>query len=419
MTKKLDEQFISIIHPVCCGLDIHKKKISACLITVDPYGNEDFEIREFGAFTNDLLSLKDWLLENDCPIVAMESTGVYWRSVHNVLEGLMEIVLVNARHIKNVPGRKTDISDSKWLAGLLRHGLVKGSFIPEKEVRQWRELTRLRRIYTESLGDYKRRVHKLFETANIKIDSVVSDLFGVTGRNLIHQLCNKESQLTLEAIKQCAKGSLKSKVGELHQSIQGFFEEHHRFQLTVMMETIAVFESHISEISERLKNLTAPYQDILDRLDEIPGIDKVAAQSIVSEIGVDLDEFICAAALASWAGLCPGNNESAGKRKSGTTSVHRHPFKTILIEVAWAAVKKKDSYYRDKYYRLRSRLGSKKAIVAIAHRISKAIYHIIKFGASYKELGEEYLAMKNKNQKLYNLNKQAKQLGYNLVPCTE
>src|SRR3990172_1037515 len=381
MTKKLDEQFVSIIHPVCCGLDIHKKKISACLITVDPFGNEDFEIREFGAFTNDLLSLKDWLLENDYRIVAMESTGVYWRPVHNVLEGLMEIVLVNARHIKNVPGRKTDISDSKWLAGLLRHGLVKGSFIPKKEVRQWRELTRLRRTYTESLGDYKRRVHKLFETANIKIDSVVSDLFGVTGRNLIHQLCNKESQLTLEAIKQCAKGSLKSKVEELHQSIQGFFEEHHRFQLTVMMETIAVFESHISEISERLKNLTAPYQDILDRLDEIPGIDKVAAQSIVSEIGVDLDEFICAAALASWAGLCPGNNESAGKRKSGTTSVHRHPFKTILIEVAWASVKKKDSYYRDKYYRLRSRLGSKKAIVAIAHRISKAIYHIIKFGS--------------------------------------
>ena len=170
MTKKLDKQLISIIHPICCGLDVHKKKISACLITVDPLGKEKCEIREFGTFTKELLLLKDWLLDNDCPLVAMESTGVYWRPVHNVLEGLMEVVLVNARHIKNVPGRKTDISDSKWLAGLLRHGLVKGSFIPEKEVHQWRELTRLRRTYTESLGDYKRRVHKLFETANIKIE---------------------------------------------------------------------------------------------------------------------------------------------------------------------------------------------------------------------------------------------------------
>ena len=185
MTKKLDEQFVSIIHPICCGLDIHKKKISACLITVDSSGNEESIIKEFGTFTNDLLELRDWLLEYECPIVAMESTGIYWRPVHNVLEGFMEVVLVNARHIKNVPGRKTDISDSKWLAGLLRHGLVKGSFIPDKDVRQWRELTRLRRTYTESLGDYKRRVHKLFETANIKIDSVVSDLFGVTGRNFL------------------------------------------------------------------------------------------------------------------------------------------------------------------------------------------------------------------------------------------
>ena len=419
MTKKLDKQFVSIIHPICCGLDVHKKKISACLITVDPLGNEKFEVREFGTFTNELLSLKNWLLENDCPIVAMESTGVYWRPVHNVIEGLMEVVLVNARHIKNVPGRKTDISDSKWLAGLLRHGLVKGSFIPEKKVRQWRELTRLRRTYTESLGDYKRRVHKLFETANIKIDSVISDLFGLTGRNLIQLLCNEESQLTLEAVKQCAKGSLKSKVEELYLSIQGFFEEHHRFQLIGMMGMIVLFEDQLTAISERLTTLMEPHQDILDRLDEIPGIDKVAAQAILSEIGVELDEFISTAALASWAGLCPGNNESAGKRKSGKTSVHKHPFKTILVEVAWAAVKKKGSYYRDKYYRLKSRRGSKKAIIAIAHKISKAIYNIIKFDASYKELGEEYLTLKNKHQKLYSLNKQAEQFGYKLVRCTE
>lgn len=419
MTKKSEEQFVSIIHPICCGLDIHKKKISACLITVDSFGNEESIIKEFGTFTNELIELRDWLLEYDCPIVAMESTGIYWRPVHNVLEGFMEVILVNARHIKNVPGRKTDISDSKWLAGLLRHGLIKGSFIPDKDVRQWRELTRLRRTYTESLGDYKRRVHKLFETANIKIDSVVSDLFGVTGRNLISLLCTNESQMTLEAIEQCTRGSLKSKVEELYLSIQGFFEEHHRFQLIGLMETISVFESRQSEITERLTQLMAPHQDILARLDEIPGIDKKSAQSILSEIGVELDEFISTAALASWAGLCPGNNESAGKRKSGKSPVHNHPFKTILIEVAWAAVKKKGSYYRDKYYRLKSRRGAKRAIVAIAHRISKAIFHIIKYGGSFQDLGEDYLVNKNKKVRLNNLKRQAKQIGFDLVPCAK
>ena len=292
MTKKLDTTFIQVVHPVCCGLDVHKKKISACLITLDEHGQEQYDIQEFGTFTNDLLGMKEWLTNNACPIIAMESTGVYWRPIHNVLEGFMEVILVNARHIKNVPGRKTDIGDSKWLAGLLRHGLLRGSFIPPKEVRQWRELTRLRRTYTESLADYKRRIHKLFETANIKIDSVVSDLFGVTGRNLISLLCD-ESELSLENIRANAKRGLKSKSKELLSSVQGFFEDHHRFQLIGMMEVIVSFEKKITEITARLDTLTAGHQDLLDRLDEIPGIDKKSAQSVVSEIGVTLDEFIC------------------------------------------------------------------------------------------------------------------------------
>lgn len=416
MTKKLDTTFIQLVHPVCCGLDVHKKKISACLISVDEHGQEQYEIQEFGTFTNNLLEMKKWLTDNNCPIIAMESTGVYWRPVHNVLEGFMEVILVNARHIKNVPGRKTDISDSKWLAGLLRHGLLRGSFIPPKEIRQWRELTRLRRTYTESLADYKRRVHKLFETANIKIDSVVSDLFGVTGRNLITLLCN-ESELSLANIKKNAQRGLKEKSEELHRSIQGFFEDHHRFQLMGMMEIISDFEKIISEITARLDNLTAGHQNLLDRLDEIPGIDKKSAQSIVSEIGVTLDDFICMAALASWAGLCPGNNESAGKRKSGKTSVRSHPFKTILIEVAWAAVKKKGSYYRAKYFRLKARRGPKKAIVAIAHRISKAIFNIIKYGQSFEDLGENYLTVQTRQRAISNIKQRAKQLGFELVPC--
>jgi transposase len=418
MTQGKNSTFIQIVHPVCCGLDVHKQKISACLIMVDIFGKEQHTIKEFGTFTDDLLKMKQWLIDNECPIVAMESTGVYWRPIHNILEGHMAVILANARHYKHVPGRKTDICDSKWLAGLLKHGLLRGSFIPPKEIRQWRELTRLRRTYTESLADYKRRVHKLFETANIKIDSVVSDLFGVTGRNLMSLLCN-ESELSLENIRASAKGSLRKKIEELHRSVHGYFEEHHRFQLKGMLEAVSVFETLIHETTARLDNLTADHQDLLHRLDEIPGIDKKSAQSIISEIGVTLDAFVCMQALASWAGLCPGNNESAGKRKSGRTSVRNHPFKTILIEVAWAAVKKKGSYYRAKYFKLKTRRGARKAIVAIAHRISKAIYHIIKHGASFVDLGEDYLTSQTRQRAIENVRKRARQLGYEVIPCED
>ena len=416
MTKNKDTTTISIVHPVCCGLDVHKKLISACLITLDREGKEQSEIREFGTFTDDLITLRDWLLKNKAPIVAMESTGVYWRPVHNILEGYIKVILVNARHIKNVPGRKTDIKDSKWLASLLRHGLIRGSFIPEKKVRQWRELTQLRRSYTRSLGDYKRRVHKLFETANIKIDSVVSDLFGVTGRNLINLLCDHESQLELDSIEDCARGSLKSKVVELHRSIQGFFEDHHRFQLKTLMRTITAIEDEIASITERLTNLMEPHQDLLDRLDDVPGIDKVSSQSIISQIGVTLDDFSSENALSSWSGLCPGNNESAGKRKSGKTAVRKHPLKMIMVEIAWAAIKKKGSYYKVKYYQLKSRRGAKKAIVAIAHRILKAIYYIIKYGKTFNDLGEDYLRRKNRVKNFNSLKKAARQFGFYLLP---
>lgn len=417
MTKKNNTTILSIVHPICCAMDVHKKSISACLLSMNILGEEQFEIKEFGTFTDDLIQMRDWLLKNECPIIAMESTGVYWRPVHNILEGYMEVILANARHIKNVPGRKTDISDCKWLAGLLRHGLIKGSFIPEKKVRQWRELTRLRRSYTESLGDNKRRVHKLFECANIKIDSVVSDLFGKTGRNLIALLCQEKAELSLENIQKCAKGSLKKKVAELHRSIRGFFEDHHRFLLNSLMRTIAMIEAEISALTERVARLMEPYQALLDLLDEIPGIDKVSAQSVLSEIGITLEDFLTIMSFTSWAGLCPGNNESAGKRKSGKSPVRKHPFKTIMIEIAWAAIKKKNSYYKNKYYRLKARRGAKKAIVAIAHRIAKVIYTIIKTGEPYKDLGEDYLMNINKSKRLYNLKKQAQLLGFDLVPA--
>ena len=416
MTRKLDSTLIQIVHPICCGLDVHKDKISACLITVDENGAEQHEIKEFSTFTKDLQKMKKWLIKNNCPIIAMESTGVYWHPVYNTIEDEMEVVLVNARHIKNVPGRKTDIGDSKWLAGLLRHGLVRGSFIPPENVRMWRELSRLRKTYTESLADYKRRVHKLFITANIKIDSVVSDLFGLTGTNLIDLLCS-ESELTLEKVEKCSKGRLKQKVPELYLSLHGYFKDHHRFQLVGMMEAINMFQKQIDQINARLESLTCEYKDLLERLDEIPGVDKKSAQSIMGEVGVTLNEFKSMSAFVSWAGLCPGNNESAGKRKNGRNAVRNHPFKTIMVQVAWAAIKTKESYYKAKYYKLKARRGARKAIVAIAHRIAKGVYNIIKNGDSYKDLGEDYLNKPNKQKILKNLAKRADELGMKLVPC--
>jgi transposase len=417
MARKKNSPIVEVMHPNCCGLDVHKQIISACLITVDDNGKEQFEIMEFGTFTKDLVKLRDWLSESGCPIVAMESTGVYWRPVHNVLEGFMEVVLVNARHLKNVPGRKTDISDCKWLAGLLRHGLLKASFIPEEQVRQWRELDRLRKSHVETVGDYKRRVHKLFETANIKIDTVVSDLFGVTGRNLISLLSDGRMHPSVEDIEKCTRGRLRAKVEELRDSLEGFFNDHHRFQLRGMMRIISEIEQEILSLTERLRELMKPHADLLTRLDEVPGINETSAQGVLGNIGITLKEFDTDGNLNSWAGLCPGNNQSAGKRKSGRNPVRSHPFKKMMVEVAWAAVKKKYSHYREKYYRLKSRIGPKKAIVAIANRITKAVYRIIKHGESYKEFGEGYLNKKDRQRKIDNLRGQAKKLGYVLVPA--
>lgn len=415
MVQENDNGIVSVVHPICCGLDVHKEKISACLIMSGCLGGQRTEVEEFGTFTEDLIRMRGWLLEHDCPILAMESTGIYWRPVHNVLEGYMEVILVNARHIKNVPGRKTDISDSKWLAGLLRHGLLKGSFIPPKEVREWRDLTRLRRTYVESLGDYKRRTHKLFESANIKIDSVVSDLFGMTGRNLMNLLVDGSSQISLEQIEACLRGKLKGKRDELFRSIQGFFTDHHRYLLSSLTRTIAGLEKEIEAINDRLRKVMQTREPLIEKLMEVAGISEVSARAILAEIGPTMDPFRSSAALCSWSGLCPGNNESAGKRHSGRSPVRKHHLKTIMTEVAWAAIKVKGSYYRDKYYRLKARRGAKRAIVAIAHRLLKAIYHIIRDGVSFRDLGEDFLNRNNTQATLRRLNQQAQKMGYQLV----
>jgi transposase len=415
-SKKKNSSTVSVVHEICCGMDVHKNSISACVLSTSPTGVEQSEVIEVGTFTQDILSLKQWLQDRECFVVAMESTGPYWTPVHNVLEDSFQVILVNARHMSRVPGRKTDISDSRWIAGLLRHGLLQAAYIPPKHQRQWRNLTRMRKNYQQELGNFKRRVHKLFQESNIKIDSVLSDLFGATGRNLIRLLLSKESTPSLSDVRKCLCGSLVEKGNELHRSIKGFFEDHHRFLLGLLMETIETLERQIIDLESRIRSLMSCVDKQIERLEELPGISEISAHAIIAEIGPDVSAFRSADALCSWCGLSPGNNQSGGKRFSGRSRVRNNRLKTIMVEVAWPAIKKKGSYFRAKYYSLIARLGAKKAIIAVARKILKAVYRVLKDDVPFKDLGEEYLIELKRESKTRYLQKQAALLGYQLVP---
>ena len=418
MAPTKNSETISVVNPICCGLDVHKNSVSACLLSTGGQGREEWVQRTFCTFTDSLKELRDWLVVHECPIVAMESTGVYWRPIHNVLEQTCRVVLVNARHYKQLPGRKTDTADSRWLAGLLRHGLLKGSFIPPRQVRDWRDLVRTRKTFVEMAGDTKRRIQKLFESANIKIDSVASDLFGVSGRNLIGLLRLGGDQITLEDVQACLRGSLTQKADEFYRSVQGFLRDHHIFILETHLRLLHQLEQEIDRINLKLRETMKDQEDLVSRLCEIPGVQEVAARAIIAQVGPTLVEFPTSGRLASWCGLCPGNNESAGKHKNGKSPVRGHALKSLLVEVAWAAVKVKGSYYKEKYHRLKARRGSKRAIVAVAHRMLRAIYGIIKHGEVYRELGAQHLINRSKDATLFRLRKQAELLGYQLTPVT-
>ncbi len=420
MTRTQDTAVFTVLHPICCGLDVHKESVNACLIVTNSDGEDVVQFEVFRTFTDDLIRLREWLLAHDCPIVAMESTGVYWRPPHNILEGYLQVVLVNARHIKNLPGRKTDKADSQWIARLLRVGLLKGGFIPPKEVRRWRELTGHRKRLVETMGDAKRRVHKLFESSNVKIDSVVTDLFGRTGRNLMRLLIDKESrEITMEDVEACLRGKLKRKGAELFRSIQGFFGDHHRWLLQEQLDIIDYLQDRIRRVEARLKELFEPYNDLMERMLRIPGINLVTAYAVLSEIGTTLEAFSTAAALCSWCGVCPGNNQSAGKRFQTRSPVRSSRLRTFLVEAAWSAVRAKATYFRAKYFSLRARLGPKKAIMAIAHRLLKAIYHVVKHGSSFKDLGEDYLINLHRHEKINYAIRLAQKLGFRLVPALD
>lgn len=423
---------MQVVYDRCCGLDIHKKLIVACMLSRTPQGVQK-EIRTFSTMLSDLFRLRDWLKASDCQMVAMESTGVYWKPIWNVLEEELELLLVNAAHIKAVPGRKTDTKDAEWIADLLQHGLLRASFVPPRPQRELRELTRYRTKLVEERARLVNRMQKVLEDGNVKLSSVATDITGVSGQAILHALLDGEDDP--ERLSELARGRMRSKREELKQAVQGTLREHHRFLLKSHLRQLNFYDTQIAELDQEIARRLGVQTDpddpdpkggeltsqgnhaqtadlpteavqssqqqparqepstrlssaqVIGILDEVTGINQRIAQIVVAELGTQLDQFPSEAQLVSWAGLCPAAKISAGKRLSTKTGKGNRWLKQALIEAAHGAARSKDTFLGAYYQRLKKRMGSKKAIVALAHRILIIIYHLLKERQSYRELG--------------------------------
>ncbi len=396
-----------------CGLDVHQATVVACLLIVRKDGRVQKQMRTFGSTTRELINLREWLLSEGCTHLAMESTGVYWKPVYAILEGALEIVVANAQHVKKVPGRKTDVKDAEWLADLLCHGLLRSSFVPPKPIRELRDLTRYRRKLVESQAAERNRLLKLLETANIKLSSVATDVFGVSGRLMLRALI--EGNATPQEMAVLAKGKLRNKIPELELALEGNLQQHHRFLLELQLQRLEAAEKDLATLEQRIQQKLEPYATQIQLLDEIPGVDWGVAAVVIAELGVDMSVFQTVSQLVSWAGICPGNNESAGKRKSSRITKGNVYLKTALVEAANAAARAKGTYLRDKFYRLKARRGYKRALVAVAHKILVAVYHIFSQNVSYNELGDLYLDKLNKHHLTRNLIHRLERLGFEVT----
>jgi transposase len=370
-------------------LDVHKGTVVACVRRLDAKGKVRQQTRTFGTMTSQLLELADWLAEQAVTHVAMESTGVYWKPIWNLLEGQFEILLVNAQHIKQVPGRKTDVKDAEWIAQLLQHGLLRGSFVPGTPQRQLRELTRQRRQLIQARAAVANRIQKVLEDANIKLGSVASDVLGVSGRAMLEAIIGGQGDA--EVLAKLARGRLRAKMPQLRLALAGRVTDHHRFLLRLLLDDLTQQEGLIARRSARITEvLPSPFVEAVQRLATIPGIDERAAENILAEIGTDMDQFPTGGQLASWTGMCSGNRESAGKRRSGKTTKGNRWLRTTLVQVAWAASHTKDTYLAAQYRRLAGRRGKKRALVALGHTILVIIYHLLREQTTYRELGPDY-----------------------------
>jgi transposase len=396
----------------CCGLDVHQATIKACLLTGRANEKPKKEVRSFRTVTRELQVMSEWLRAEGCTHVAMESTGVYWKPVYAVLEeaGGFELVVGNAHHIKNVPGRKTDTKDSEWLADLQRHGLIRKSFVPPKPLRELRDLLRYRRKLVDSGSSERNRLLAVLETANIKLASVASDVFGVSGRLMLDALI--EGKATPAEMAKLAKGKLRDKLAELQLALEGSVGDHHRFLLAMQLRRLKCVEEELKLLDQRIDEKLEPYRAQHTLLMTIPGVSWYVAAVLIAEIGIDMTAFATAYHLAAWAGVCPGNNESAGKHKPAKARRGNVHLKTALVNAAIAAAKTKGSYLKDKYFRLKSRRGGLRAAVAIAHKILVAAYHLLSRQVPYQELGDAYLDKIDKTRTTNNLVRRLERLGY-------
>jgi transposase len=408
-------------------LDVHKKSVSACVRRIGKAGGVTSKVREFGTMTEDLVHLGDWLASEGVTHVAMESTGVYWKPIWNLLEDRFSLMLCNARDVKNVPGRKTDTKDCQWLAQLLQHGLLRGSFVPPRPQRELRDLTRHRAQLTGEHTRVANRIAKTLEDANIKLASVASDILGKSGRLMLHAIIDGETDP--EQLAELAQRKLRGKIPELKKALRGGVSAHHRYMLKTLLDHLQYLERTIEGLEQRIDELmssqalnasseengTLPFDEAADLLSTVPGIEKRTAQAVLAETGTNMEQFPSSGHLASWAGLCPGNNESAGKRKSGKTTHGNRWLKRALSQAAWAASHTTNTYLSAQYRRIVRRRGKKRAIVALAHTLLTIIYHMLSEHVPYHELGPDYFDTLSPESRARFHKKQLEKLGFEVT----
>ena len=400
---------MDVVHTRCCGLDVHKRTVVACLMA-----EREKETRTFRTTTEQLRRLAIWLNQADCTTVAMESTGVYWKPVYNVLElSGMELLVVNARHIKAVPGRKTDVKDAEWICDLLRHGLLQGSFIPERPHRELQELVHYRRALVDERNREVNRIHKVLQGANIKLSDAVTDVMGVSGRAMLDALAAGVTEP--DAIVGQVRTHLKADRNEIRVCVEGMMGAHQQLLLTTQLQQVDSLRRKILKVNADIETRMRPVESVINRLDTIPGVGRITAQEIVAAIGTDMSRFPSSGHLASWAKLCPGTNESAGKRRAARTGKGNRYLRSALTEAAQSAARSKDTYLRSQYYRLKSKRGANKATIAVAHTILVIAYHIIKDGTEYQDLGANHLDERRSDIVTRQLVRRLRKLGHKVT----
>jgi transposase len=403
---------MDLIHTRCAGLDVHKDSVVAC-VRIQEDDRVSHEVRTFATTTSALLELAVWLSDSGCRIAVLESTGIYWKPVWHVLAGTdLKLVLANAEHVRNVPGRKTDVKDAVWLADLLAHGLVASSFVPPEPIADLRDLTRTRRQLVRQRVRHVQRIQKTLEDANIKLDSVISNVMGKSGRAMVEALIAGQTD-PVELIK-LSSTRLHATREQLIEALRGRVTPHHRLMLRLHLQQVDATDATITEIDKEVELLLEPFHAQVTLLKTMPGVSDQVARTLIAEIGADMKQFPTAAQLISWAGLCPQLRESAGKRKSTRVRKGAPWLKPVLVQAAWAAARKKDSYFRAQFYRLKARRGPKKAIVAVAASMLKAAFHMLRDGTTYQDLGPDHFDKNAKEQVTKRLVRRLTDLGYNV-----